>query len=488
MKMKAIFAAAVLAVSAMPTISAKAAPSAEMYTWIPTTFEAARDFCLVEHGATYIDGRTVCAVFREYDGENRDYSISVDGNSKPTEIYHETFNTPAGYTGELYKYEVVVYYAENGGQFDISLHSGTKTLNKYSFQSQFTMDSAKIAETDYFSWVPDCYSEYTTFIETNGNTLVKDKYICFCDDVNYSTGADISMEQSGTAEIKEVQQFNVSKSDEAVAGNTAHTVRLYEAVTPGTVDVAIYKGRTWDPNAPKEEMLSGSYEVSESMTITPIEKTDFIKGDVNADGNFTVADVVMLQKWLLCVPDVTLANWKAADLCEDGVLNVFDLCMMKKELLRKADVKTEIEFISTDKLRDYGLDHEEWKGFIAFSNNDFEAIIKNNEGEYTQSILPEDVFNENAVLVVYSQIGASNKYSIIDDISISDNTIVVSSTTKEPTIATPDMSYRRYIYIVDKNAVSKECVFSFDDSSSYYNYEEGSEVANWFKEWENRNK
>ncbi len=60
---------------------------------------------------------------------------------------------------------------------------------------------------------------------------------------------------------------------------------------------------------------------------------DTLYGDVNADGKFNVADVVMLQKWLLAVTDVTLSNWKAADLCEDGVINVVDLCLMKEKLI-----------------------------------------------------------------------------------------------------------------------------------------------------------
>ncbi len=57
--------------------------------------------------------------------------------------------------------------------------------------------------------------------------------------------------------------------------------------------------------------------------------------DVNMDGSFNVADVVLLQKWLLAVPDTHLANWKAADLCEDDKLDVFDLCLMKRALLEQ---------------------------------------------------------------------------------------------------------------------------------------------------------
>lgn len=63
------------------------------------------------------------------------------------------------------------------------------------------------------------------------------------------------------------------------------------------------------------------------------EGTVAIQGDVNMDGKFDIADVVLVQKWLLAVPDTKLANWKAADLCEDDKLNAFDLCLMKRMLI-----------------------------------------------------------------------------------------------------------------------------------------------------------
>ncbi len=55
-------------------------------------------------------------------------------------------------------------------------------------------------------------------------------------------------------------------------------------------------------------------------------------GDCNNDGSFTVADVVMLQKWLLN-DETKLTNWKAADLYADDILNVFDLSLMKQLIL-----------------------------------------------------------------------------------------------------------------------------------------------------------
>lgn len=62
-----------------------------------------------------------------------------------------------------------------------------------------------------------------------------------------------------------------------------------------------------------------------------------IRGDVNADGAFNIADVMALQKWLLCNPTAELADWKAGDLCEDNKLDIFDLIRMKNELLNNSN-------------------------------------------------------------------------------------------------------------------------------------------------------
>ncbi len=73
---------------------------------------------------------------------------------------------------------------------------------------------------------------------------------------------------------------------------------------------------------------SGSFTDGISYVIEPAaaEKKTVI-GDVNADGSFTIADLVMMQKFLLGAG--TLTDPQAGDLCEDGIINVFDMAMMK---------------------------------------------------------------------------------------------------------------------------------------------------------------
>lgn len=80
---------------------------------------------------------------------------------------------------------------------------------------------------------------------------------------------------------------------------------------------------------------SENYIIGEHCKNVKVESNTFLlKGDINADGTFNVADVVALQKWLLAVPDAKLADWKAGNFCNDDRLDVLDFCIMKQELLK----------------------------------------------------------------------------------------------------------------------------------------------------------
>lgn len=59
-----------------------------------------------------------------------------------------------------------------------------------------------------------------------------------------------------------------------------------------------------------------------------------IEGDVNGDGRFNIADVVLFQKWLLAVPGINLNNWKDADFDGNNQLDTFDLIFMKRKLIQ----------------------------------------------------------------------------------------------------------------------------------------------------------
>lgn len=58
-----------------------------------------------------------------------------------------------------------------------------------------------------------------------------------------------------------------------------------------------------------------------------------LKGDMNADGLIDKTDGETLQSFLLSRPYKGFLSWKNADICEDGVLDVFDMCQLRKQLL-----------------------------------------------------------------------------------------------------------------------------------------------------------
>lgn len=75
-------------------------------------------------------------------------------------------------------------------------------------------------------------------------------------------------------------------------------------------------------------------EVSYNVYLKKRHRVDpYLLGDVNSDNMINIADLVALQNWLLGKPNAVLMNWRAADLCGDGVLNSFDMCLMKKALI-----------------------------------------------------------------------------------------------------------------------------------------------------------
>jgi hypothetical protein len=66
------------------------------------------------------------------------------------------------------------------------------------------------------------------------------------------------------------------------------------------------------------------------MTVTAVYKQSEggIMGDVNSDGNISVADLVELNKWLLGAKNNI--NGAQADVYSDNVIDVYDMITLRK--------------------------------------------------------------------------------------------------------------------------------------------------------------
>lgn len=116
-----------------------------------------------------------------------------------------------------------------------------------------------------------------------------------------------------------------------------------EEMPPIAGDVALPDWTTTTTTAPDEWIphLSGQYTA--------------IDGDINGDMELGISDVVLLQKWLLGDRSVRLDRWGAADLNNNGRLDVYDLCLLKKNLIaqRRSKIMTIADII---RLSQKGMD------------------------------------------------------------------------------------------------------------------------------------
>ncbi|MDE5570119.1 MAG: right-handed parallel beta-helix repeat-containing protein [Ruminococcus sp.] len=96
---------------------------------------------------------------------------------------------------------------------------------------------------------------------------------------------------------------------------------------------------------------------------------DNINGDVNADGEVTVADAIMMQNFL--VGNGSLIDWKAGDFNSDDRIDVFDFCILRDKIAPQS--KNSV----------YVKDTEELKSALANAQAGDEIILA--EGEYIYS-------------------------------------------------------------------------------------------------------
>lgn len=166
-------------------------------------------------------------------------------------------------------------------------------------------------------WLPKNVDEAETFMNENGEIFIKDGYIC-CIKCIYSVSA-----------FRGDRICLSEKSDVKVP-----------------ISYKIYENEYWDdyivacfemPPDSYIEICHDGYHFNTLGIYISDENGDInegFKGDVNKDGNINIADLVVLQKWLVGNGD-SLDCWQLADICDDNRLDVFDMIMLRKLLIEK---------------------------------------------------------------------------------------------------------------------------------------------------------
>ena len=185
--------------------------------------------------------------------------------------------------------------------------------------------SSCVTDGDYYSFVNGMLPNVETGNDRYFTTIYENNTVSsfFC--LSYPYNKETHSKTISTSDRTVAWHIMTLGAKSALDADDKQTMYITTACSDGEV--------TLIPNAQEEYDLiveNGVFRYRSEPDIQP-----YRMGDVNNDGEFNVADAVLLQKWLLAVPDTHLADWKAADFCNDNKLDVFDLCLMKQELTKK---------------------------------------------------------------------------------------------------------------------------------------------------------
>lgn len=184
-----------------------------------------------------------------------------------------------------------------------------------------TSDSVLLPEGTYFAYVDSCFSD----------TVQMSNIVEFS--INKGVKLEVSVGKSSGERI-----FKWNKLDGAEHFN----LRIWKD--------ELWKGddylTDWDLTTTTDSVVltEGTYfvyvdtcfsdDTVKMSNVVKIVIPKILKGDCNNDGKVNISDAVLLQKYILNA-ETEIPNWKAADLCEDDVINTFDLAVMKQMLIKK---------------------------------------------------------------------------------------------------------------------------------------------------------
>lgn len=238
-------------------------------------------------GITYLDGRTLNA------------GDTVDRNTHL--LCYDYYIKNAGQSGRMtFPVFLPEYYGKYIGDGEIIVHAvnhDTKTIELKSVQSE---PPASVPDVQITSEPYDPIIHGTEELDLTGLKLtVTEK------DENGAVTA--LLEDAGIEEVR--KKYDVK------------TVIAEDAAGSGIFRITVSRKH-------EEAGDTESFRIGYGAPV--------IKGDVNADGELLVSDAVLLQKWLLAVPDTRLPDWNRADLRRDGRLDAFDLTLLKRARIAQA--------------------------------------------------------------------------------------------------------------------------------------------------------
>lgn len=292
--------------------------------WLPYDFGSAMQFHN-NYGTTKTDGDMICIVYHvpdfykmsadispfkrddgmiaeseyEYNMYSFDFKLPETSERSGTKKYadpsdemqQDVSTRISGVSSVGFHYEVIMILnnCAKGFDVDISLEDEQTGKTSESVRYTFVNEDGELKETDIYGWLPDSYKEFDNYINDNGNISLRDGMLIYCDNIYYSTGASLNVEQTGAGKLKLALNSSISRDNIIRATGTADSIiQVYKGETEGNVDITFTSGRSWDTDAEDHSVKAASVHVDEDLNVTESSKDipDWIPDDYESAVDF----------------------------------------------------------------------------------------------------------------------------------------------------------------------------------------------------------
>lgn len=243
-------------------------------------------------------------------------------------IFTSENDTLAICKAELTEYEDKVHFELEADKSIAEIVCNNGEIKIETFSDDFVKLEEKLEPTEkpLPNWLPKSADEAKTFMIENGTTavgmvdtttVVKDDMIC---SMIYINGADSTKSDKICLSEKSDVKAPISYKKYRDQYYDDYIVACFEM--PSDSYLEIYDKRYYP------EIL-GTYISDENGEIS-----ETCKGDANKDGEIDIADLVILQRWLLG-KDSNLGYWQLTDIYDDSQIDVFDMVMLRKLIIER---------------------------------------------------------------------------------------------------------------------------------------------------------
>lgn len=298
-------AASVLPVQAADTDEGHGSVIGTLPEWTPTSYAEALRFYNT-HGKTYVADNYICILRPVLKGKTENYRVEYGGTmaqintpaGNPTEVYEmempakpdpedpfsvEAFEEYCSDLGvypfeysyfeayaakeEQYAFEVSMYHVLEG--FDLTVTLSEKKDGEWVSTDEFSFENKDgiTAETDIYSWLPDCIDEQKNFaVKYRWGASVHGAYLAYVSEYNTKDGAVAELTQEGEGKLEEFMQSDCTNFEPVVSDNYPLFIVVYKGVADGPVRAGWKPGSGWTGEV-THELTERDYEVKDNCTV-----------------------------------------------------------------------------------------------------------------------------------------------------------------------------------------------------------------------------